>query len=156
MSQHSIELSWSGVDTGIDTLSYDIILDGIAVVSTSDTAATLVDLTPNSSYDLLIRGYSDSVLVALSDTILVNTLAEEVQTGQLAAFYFEEGLDGWVVSSDDAAWHQGNFSPEGRGSIRLRDDYYHNMILSPWINTSSSETIDVSFSLYAWLSLIHI
>ena len=149
MSQHSIELSWSGVDTGIDTLSYDIILDGIAVVSTSDTAATLVDLTPNSSYDLLIRGYSDSVLVALSDTILVHTLAEEVQTGQLAAFYFEEGLDGWAVSSDDAAWHQGNFSPEGRGSIRLRDDYDHNMILSPWINTSSSETIDV-------LSLIHI
>ena len=150
VSQHSIELSWSGVDTGIDTLSYDIILDGIAVVSTSDTAATLVDLTPNSSYDLLIRGYSDSVLVALSDTILVHTLAEEVQTGQLAAFYFEEGLDGWAVSSDDAAWHQGNFSPEGRGSIRLRDDYDHNMILSPWINTSSSETIDVSFSLYAW------
>lgn len=150
VSQRTIELIWSRVDTLVDTLSYDILLDGMVVSSTSDTAATLFDLAPSSTYDLLIKGYSDSVLVALSDTILVHTLDEEVQTGQLAAFYFEQGLDDWTVSSDDAAWYQGSYSPEGRGAIRMRDDYDQNMILSPWINTALSNAIDVSFSLYAW------
>jgi Zn-dependent metalloprotease len=150
LKERSMDVSWSRVDTLWDTLIYEVLLDGSVVVSTSDSTAQLVDLLPNSQYELSIKGYRDSILVALSDTIPVFTPDEEIRTGQLAAFYFEEGLDGWSVSSDDAAWYQGSNSPEGRGSIRLRDDYDQNMILSPWINTSSVSSIDVSLSLYAW------
>jgi len=150
ITTQSTAFSWSIVDTLMDTLSYQVVIDGDVVLSTSDTSALIADLLPSSQYSLLVKGYRDSVLVALSDTIGFHTVADESLTGELTAFFFEEGLDDWSVSSDDAEWYYGSFSPEGNGSIRLRDDYDNNMILSPWIKVPMGSPIDGSLSLYAW------
>jgi len=150
ITAETVSLIWSRVDTLVDTITYDVVLDGDVMISTTDTIATLIGLLPSNRYDLMVQGYNDSILVVISDTVSFITLGEEVEPGELAAFYFEEGLDRWRVSSDDAAWYQGSFSPEGRGSIRLRDHSDKNMILSPWISTPLGSTIDVSLSLYAW------
>jgi len=150
ITTQSTAFSWSIVDTLMDTLSYQVVIDGDVVLSTSDTSALIADLLPSSQYSLLVKGYRDSVLAALSDTIGFHTVADESLTGELTAFFFEEGLDDWSVSSDDAEWYYGSFSPEGNGSIRLRDDYDNNMILSPWIKVPMGSPIDGSLSLYAW------
>ena len=150
ITTQSAALSWSRVDSLMDTLWYQVVLDGDVVLSTSDTSALIAGLLPSSLYSLLVKGYRDSVLVGLSDTIGLHTVADESLTGELAAFFFEEGLDDWSVSSDDAELYFGSFSPEGNGSIRLRDDYDNNMILSPWIKVPIGSPIDGSLSLYAW------
>ena len=150
VSQQSISLVWSRVDSLSASLIYEVFIDTALVATTVDKTVDIVGLTPNTTYLLYLQGINDSLVVVVSDTLEIHTLAEEHSSEHLAAYYFEQGLDGWMTSTDDANWYQGANSPEGNGSMRLRDDYENNITMSPWINTSAISTIEISFSLYAW------
>ncbi len=59
--------------------------------------------------------------------------------------YFETGWDTWTDGGSDSKRYEGNKSPEGNFSIRLRDDSRSSKMTSEEFDLSPYSKIDISF-----------
>jgi hypothetical protein len=69
--------------------------------------------------------------------------------GEIAAYYFETGLDGWTDGGNDCARVASSNSYEGSYSIRLRDGSSTSNAVSPNIDLTGNTQVSIEFHTYA-------
>lgn len=75
---------------------------------------------------------------------------EQVVATELAAYYFEESIEGWIRGGVHSSRVFSVHSPEGQYSLRLRNGQEtSSSVSSPWMHLSGIDSLRVAFSMKA-------
>ncbi|MEZ4779622.1 MAG: GEVED domain-containing protein [Flavobacteriaceae bacterium] len=142
----SLSLSWNASTDNVGVTGYEVFLNGGSIGSVTGTAANVTGLTANTSYAFNVRAFDAAGNNSpLSNTVNVTTTGGG-GAGQIAAYYFETGFDGWSDGGSDCARVLSSAnSYEGSYSIRLRDNSSSSNSVSPVLNLSGNSQVTIEF-----------
>ena len=140
---------WTASSDNVGVAQYNVTLDGNPVGSTSNTSFNLSGLTANTTYTVGVSAEDAAGNESAQATTSFTTLQGGGNPGEIAAYYFETGLQGWIDGGNDCARQASSNSFEGTYSIRLRDDSNSSNAISPNLNLSGNSQITIEFHTYA-------
>lgn len=142
-------LNWNASTDNIGVDHYNISIDGNEVGASTSTTFNVTGLDPLTTYNASVNAEDAAGNVSGSATTSFTTLEGGGNSGEIAAYYFETGWDGWIDGGNDCARQSTSNSFEGNYSIRLRDDSSTSNAVSPTLDLSGNSTISVEFHTYA-------
>ncbi|MCB0705531.1 MAG: fibronectin type III domain-containing protein [Saprospiraceae bacterium] len=149
-SSSTIDLNWNASTDNVGVTGYEIFVDGSSYGTVGATTSTTVTgLSANTTYAFNVLAFDAAGNNSgMSNTANETTTGGGGGTGQIAAYYFETGIDGWIDGGSDCVW---GFSPgayEGQGCIRLRDDSNTSNAISPVLDLSGNNEVTFEFHYY--------
>ena len=145
----SAVLNWNASSDNVGVDHYNVSIDGSLVGTTSNTSYNLNGLSPLTLYGASVNAQDAAGNVSGNATTSFTTLDGGGSSGEIAAYYFETGLDGWTSGGNDCARTASSNSYEGSYSVRLRDGSSTSNAVSPDIDLSGKSQISIEFHTYA-------
>ncbi len=142
-------INWTASTDNVGVASYNVFLDGNQVGNTANTSFTLSGLDPLTTYNVSVNAQDAAGNVSGSGSTSFQTLEGGGSSGEIAAYYFETGFEGWTDGGNDCARQATSNSFEGTYSIRLRDDSNSSLAFSPALDLTGNTQVSVEFHTYA-------
>ncbi|MEZ4858066.1 MAG: GEVED domain-containing protein [Flavobacteriaceae bacterium] len=146
VAETSLTLSWNASTDNVGVTGYEVFLNGGSIGSVTGTSANVTGLTANTAYSFNVRAFDAAGNnSALSNTVNVTTTGGG-GAGQIAAYYFETGFQGWSDGGSDCARVLSSANSfEGSYSIRLRDNSSSSISVSPVLNLTGNSQVTIEF-----------
>ena len=143
-------LNWTASTDNVGVSQYNIFIDGAMVGSSTSTTYDVTGLDPLTSYSAAVNAQDAAGNTSGDATGNFTTIDGGTgNPGEIAAYYFESGLDGWIDGGNDCARQASANSFEGTYSIRLRDDSSTSNAVSPVLDLSGNTQVSIEFHTYA-------
>lgn len=142
-------LNWNASSDNVGVASYNVFIDGVQVGNTSNTTFDVSGLSPLTTYNAAVNAVDAAGNTSANATTSFQTLEGGGNSGEIAAYYFETGLQGWIDGGNDCARQASANSFEGTYSIRLRDDSNSSFATSPALDLSGNSQVSIEFHTYA-------
>ena len=113
--------------------------------STSTTTFDVTGLSPLTTYLAEVNAEDAAGNTSGNASTNFTTTDNTGEPGQIAAYFFETGLDGWIDGGSDCARVQSNNSFEGSFSIRLRDNSNSSNAVSPVLDLTGNTQVTFEF-----------
>jgi len=139
-------LNWVGStdNTGVD--HYNISINGNVVGTSSSTSFNVTGLNALTSYTASVNAQDAAGNVSGSATTSFTTIdGGGNNPGEIAAYYFETGMLGWIDGGSDCARQSTAYSYEGSYSIMLRDNSSSSNAVSPILDLSANNQVSFEF-----------
>lgn len=149
ITSSSATLNWNASTDNVGVAQYNVSLDGSFVGSTSSTSFDLTGLSPLTTYNTTVNAEDAAGNTSGNASTSFTTTDSGTGGGEIAAYYFETGLDGWTDGGNDCARQATSNSFEGTYSIRLRDDSNSSNAVSPVLDLSGNSQVEIEFHTYA-------
>jgi len=149
ITENSATLNWTASTDNVGVAQYNVTLNGNFVGSTSNTTYDLTGLVASTTYSVGVSAEDAAGNQSAEATDSFTTLQGSGNGGEIAAYYFETGLQGWTDGGNDCARQASNNSYEGTYSIRLRDNSSTSNAVSPVLDLSGNSQISIEFHTYA-------
>lgn len=145
----SATLSWTASTDNVGVDHYNVFLDGNLVGTTSSTTYNFINLDALTQYDAAVSAQDAAGNESGQATTTFTTLeGGGGNPGEIAAYYFESGLDGWSDPGKDCQWQTSSNSYEGLASVKLRDGSNSSFSASPTLDLSGNSQVTVEFHVY--------
>ncbi|PKA81900.1 putative secreted protein (Por secretion system target) [Ulvibacter sp. MAR_2010_11] len=139
-------LSWNASTDNVGVDHYNISINGSVVGTSATTSFNVSGLAPLTQYSASVNAQDAAGNTSGSANTTFTTIAGGGgNPGEIAAYYFETGLDGWIDGGNDCARQQSSNSYEGSYSIRLRDGSSTSNAVSPSLNLSGNTQVSIEF-----------
>ena len=150
VTDNSTDLSWNASTDNVGVTGYEVFQDGASIGTVSGTSMNVTGLSSNTTYDFNVLAFDAAGNNSgLSNTATITTTGGG-GAGQIAAYYFETGFDGWSDGGGDCARvFNTTRSYEGSYSIRIRDDSNTANSVSPALDLSGNSEITIEFHTYS-------
>jgi chitodextrinase len=147
----TVDLSWNASSDNVGVTGYEIFQDGSSIGTVPGTSTTVTGLSPSTTYDFFVQAFDAAGNTSgNSNTVSVTTTAGGGGgPGQIAAYFFETGLEGWSDPGSDCAWVQSGAAFEGVGCVRLRDDSNTSNSESPVLDLTGNTQVTFEFHIFA-------
>jgi chitodextrinase len=143
-------LNWTASTDNVGVSLYNVSIDGVVVGTSTSTSFAVTGLSPLTSYTASVNAEDAAGNVSGSATTSFTTIdGGGSGPGEIAAYYFETGLQGWTEGGNDCARTLTANSFEGSYSIRLRDNSNTSNAFSPDLNLSGNNQVSIEFHTYA-------
>ena len=143
-------LNWTASTDNVGVTLYSVSIDGVEVGTSTSTSFAVTGLSPLTSYTAAVSAEDAAGNVSGSATTSFTTTdGGGSGPGEIAAYYFETGLQGWTDSGNDCARTASSNSFEGTYSIRLRDNSNTSNAFSPDIDLTGNSQVSIEFHTYA-------
>jgi hypothetical protein len=143
-------LNWTASSDNVGVVQYNVSIDGSPVGTTGSTTFNVTGLSPLTNYSASVTAQDAAGNVSGSASTSFTTIDGGTgNPGEIAAYYFETGLQGWTDGGSDCARQASANSFEGTYSIRLRDDTSSSNAFSPALDLSGNTQVTVEFHTYA-------
>jgi hypothetical protein len=144
-------LNWTASSDNIGVAQYNVSIDGTQVGTSTTPSFSVTGLAPLTGYSATVTAQDAAGNVSGSVSTSFTTIDGGGNNGgEIAAYYFETGLDGWADGGNDCARVLDNTrSFEGSYSIRLRDDSSTSNISSPTVDLSGNSQVSIEFHTFA-------
>jgi hypothetical protein len=142
-------LTWTASTDNVGVLQYNVFIDGSLVGTTGSTSFNVTGLSPLTSY--LAEVNAQDAAGNTSGNASTNFTTTDAPTGgpgQIAAYFFETGFDGWIDGGSDCTRRQTSRSFEGLFSIRLRDNSNSSNMVSPVLDLSDQTQVTFEFNYF--------
>jgi len=145
---NSVDLTWTAATDNVGVAGYALLLDGEATDTTTATNFRYEGLTYCTDYTFGVAafdaaGNTSDTLTAWETTTGCLVITED---DVLSAAYFEQGWDGWIDGGGDCFRYRGEYSYEGKYSIRLRDDSGEaSAMTSPTVDLEGRSEVNLNF-----------
>ena len=150
ITDNSASLNWNASSDNVGVLNYNIYVDGNLEGTTASTSYDLINLSPLTNYNVAVNAQDAAGNVSGDATNSFTTLEEQVgNPGEIAAYYFETGLEGWSDPGKDCQWQTSNNSYEGLASVKLRDGSNSSFSSSPTLDLSGNNQITLEFHVFS-------
>ena len=149
ITSNSATLNWNASSDNVGVAQYNVSIDGSFVGSTSSTSFDVTGLSPLTTYNATVNAEDAAGNTSGNASTNFTTTDTGTGGGEIAAYYFETGLDGWIDGGNDCARQATSNSFEGTYSIRLRDDSNSSNAVSPVLDLSGNSQIEIEFHTYA-------
>lgn len=150
ITDSSATLSWNASTDNVGVLHYNVYLDGGLVGTTANTSYDLSNLSPLTLYGVSVNAQDAAGNISGDASTSFTTLEEQVgNPGEIAAYYFETGLEGWSDPGKDCQWQTSSNSYEGLASVKLRDGSDSSFSSSPALDLSGNGQVTVEFHVYS-------
>jgi chitodextrinase len=141
-------LTWTASTDNVGVSQYNVFIDGGLVGTTSNTTFDVTGLTASTSYTAEVNAQDAAGNTSANASTNFTTTGGGTGPGQIAAYFFETGFDGWIDGGNDCARVQSGNSFEGLFSIRLRDDSNSSNMVSPVLDLSGNTQVTFEFNYY--------
>ena len=148
VTSNSADLSWDPSTDNVGVTQYNIFIDGNPAGTSTTTSFTVTGLSPNTFYNASVNAEDAAGITSGSATTSFTTQMGG-GNGQIAAYYFETGLEGWTDGGNDCARQASINSFEGSYSIRLRDNSSTSFAESPALDLTGNTQVTIEFHTYA-------
>lgn len=143
-------LNWTGSTDNVGVDHYNVSIGGNVVGTSTTTSFNVTGLSPLTLYGASVNAQDAAGNVSGSANTTFTTLeGGGGNPGEIAAYYFETGLQGWIDGGNDCARVQSGNSYEGLFSIRLRDDSSSSNAVSPDLDLTGNTQVSIEFHTYA-------
>lgn len=143
-------LSWNASTDNVGVDHYNISIDGSPVGTSTTTSFNVSGLSPLTQYAASVNAEDAAGNTSGSANANFTTLeGGGSNPGEIAAYYFESGFDGWTDGGNDCSWGASVNSYEGSSSIKLRDGSSSSFAVSPTLDLTGNTEINIEFHLYA-------
>lgn len=141
-------LNWTASTDNVGVDHYNISIDGNLVGTSTTTTFVVTGLSPLTLYNASVTAEDAAGNVSGSANTSFTTL-DGGGNGEIAAYFFETGLDGWIDGGNDCQRQASANSFEGTYSIRLRDNSSTSNAVSPTLDLSGNTQVSIEFHTYA-------
>jgi len=142
-------LNWTASTDNVGVDHYNVSIDGNIVGTSTTTSFNVTGLSPLTLYAASVTAEDAAGNVSGSANTSFTTIDGGGNNGEIAAYFFETGLDGWTDGGNDCARVQSANSFEGLFSVRLRDDSSTSNAVSPTLDLTGNTQVSVEFHTYA-------
>lgn len=142
-------ISWNASTDNVGVTGYNIAVDGVLVANISGTSYNLVGLNPLTSYLVSVTAQDAAGNESDPGSTSFTTLEGNTGGGEIAAYYFETGLQGWIDGGRLCRLQSTSNSCEGNQSIRLRNGQSSSLATSPAIDLSGNTEVIFNMQVYA-------
>ena len=143
-------LNWAASTDNVGVSLYNVSIDGNVVGTSTSTSFAVTGLSPLTTYGASVNAQDAAGNVSGSAITSLTTIdGGGSGPGEIAAYYFETGLQGWTDGGNDCARSSTANSFEGSFSIRLRDNSNTSNAFSPDLDLSGNTQVSVEFHTYA-------
>lgn len=146
------DLTWNPSTDNIGVTGYEIFQDNVSIGTVAVPSATVTGLTANTTYVFKVRAFDaagNNSPFSNNETV-TTTGGGGGSPGQIAAYFFETGLDGWIDGGSDCRRITNpNVAFEGIGAVMLRDGSNTSNAVSPTLDLSSNSEVTVEFHFYS-------
>jgi len=143
-------LSWTPSTDNIGVAQYNISIDGNVVGTSTSPSFNVTGLSPLTNYAASVTAEDAAGNVSGSANTSFTTIDGGTgNPGEIAAYFFETGLQGWTDGGNDCARQASGNSFEGSFSIRLRDNSNTSNAFSPDLDLTGNTQVTVEFHTYA-------
>lgn len=142
-------LNWTASSDNVGVSQYTISIDGNSVGTSTTTSFNVSGLNPLTTYVAAVTAQDAAGNSSGSTSTSFTTIDGGTSSGEIAAYYFETGLQGWIDGGNDCARTQSSNSFEGLYSVRLRDNSSTSNAVSPVLNLSGNNQVSIEFHTYA-------
>jgi hypothetical protein len=143
-------LTWTASNDNVGVDHYNISIDGNLVGTSGSTSFNISGLSPLTLYNASVNAEDAAGNVSGSTNTSFTTIdGGGSNPGEIAAYYFETGLDGWIEGGNDCSRVASASSYEGSYSIRLRDNSSTSNAVSPVLDLSGNTEVSIEFHTYA-------
>lgn len=142
-------LTWTASTDNVGVDHYNISIDGNVVGTSTTTSFNVSGLSPLTLYAASVNAEDAAGNVSGSANTSFTTIDGGGNNGEIAAYYFETGLQGWIDGGNDCARQASANSYEGSYSIRLRDNSSTSNAVSPVLDLSGNTQVTIEFHTYA-------
>lgn len=148
----SAAISYDASTDNDAVLGYDIYLDGVWKDFTAELTYTFTGLQSETEYTAGVVAIDESNNESGQATVSFSTLSSYNPTQELIlGSHFETGWEGWIDGGSDSYRYRGRYSPEGRYSIRLRDNSgSKSSMTTESLDISSYSSISIEFLYYPY------
>ena len=141
-------LNWTASTDNVGVTQYNVFIDGNQVGTSTTTSFNVTGLSPLTNYNASVNAQDAAGNTSGSASTSFTTL-DGGGSGEIAAYYFETGLQGWIDGGNDCARQASSNSFEGTYSIRLRDNSSSSNAVSPTLDLSGNTQVSIEFHTYA-------
>lgn len=149
ITENSARIDWSASTDNVGVEQYNITVNGVAIGSTPSTTFNLNGLAPLTVYNVAVSAQDAAGNESAAGTTSFETLEGNTGGGQIAAYYFETGLQGWTLGGRDSQLQNTGNSCEGAQSIRLRNGSSSANATSPALDLTGNNQITFEMQVYA-------
>ena len=144
-------LDWNASTDNVGVDHYNISIDGNLVGTSTNTSFDVSGLTELTLYSASVNAQDAAGNTSGNTNTSFTTLegGGSGNPGEIAAYYFETGFDGWIDGGSDCARQATGNSYEGTYSIKLRDNSSSSNAVSPTLDLSGNTQITIEFHTYA-------
>ncbi len=141
-------LNWTASTDNVGVDHYNISINGNLVGTSTTTTFNVTGLSPLTLYQASVNAEDASGNVSGSANTSFTTL-DGGGNGEIAAYFFETGLDGWTDGGNDCQRQASANSFEGSYSVRLRDNSSTSNAVSPVLDLTGNTQVGIEFHTYA-------
>ena len=143
-------LSWNASTDNVGVDHYNVYIDGNLEGTSTTTSFNVSGLAPLTQYNASVNAQDAAGNISGNATTSFTTLeGGGGNPGEIAAYYFETGLQGWTDGGNDCQRQATSNSYEGTYSIKLRDNSSTSWAASPILDLSGNTQVSVEFHTYA-------
>ncbi len=151
ISASGATLTWNASTDNVGVDHYNVSIDGNVVGTSTTTSFNVAGLAELTSYNASVNAEDAAGNTSGSANTSFTTLegGGTGNPGEIAAYYFESGMQGWTDGGNDCQRQASSNSYEGTYSIKLRDNSSTSNAVSPILDLSGNTQIDIEFHVYA-------
>ena len=149
ITSNSATLNWTASSDNVGVDHYNISIDGSLVGTSTTPSFNVTGLSPLTTYSASVNAEDAAGNVSGNASTSFDTIDGGTGSGEIAAYYFETGLDGWTDGGNDCQRQASANSYEGSYSIKLRDNSSTSNAISPFLDFSGNSEISIEFHTYA-------
>jgi len=139
-------LTWNASTDNVEVDHYNVSIDGNVVGTSTTTSFNVSGLSALTSYNASVNAEDAAGNTSGSATTSFTTIDGGGNNGgEIAAYYFETGLQGWTDGGNDCARQATSRSYEGSYSIMLRDNSSTSNAVSPVLDLSGNSQVSIEF-----------
>lgn len=143
-------LTWDASTDNVAVDHYNVSINGNVVGTPSSTTFDVSGLDPLTLYAASVNAEDAAGNVSAgSANTSFTTLEGGGSSGEIAAYYFETGFDGWTDGGKDCQRQNTTNSCEGFYSIKLRNGSSTSNATSPDLDLTGYSEITITFDYYA-------
>ena len=151
ITSNSATLTWNASTDNVGVTAYNVSIDGSQVGTTTNTSFNVSGLSQLTTYNASVTAQDAAGNISGSAITSFTTLEDggTGTPGEIAAYYFETGLQGWIDGGKDCARQSTANSFEGSYSIKLRNGSNSSNAVSPALDLSGNTQVQIEFHTYA-------
>lgn len=150
ITSDAARIDWTTSIGNTGGITYSIFLNSTLFATTTSTSLDLSGLSPLTPYDIAVSAEDTSGKTSGQATTTFITLDITGQPIEIASYYFEDGLDGWIDGGSDCGRvNRTAIAFEGNFSIGLRDNSNSSQAISPQLDLSGNSEVSIEFHVFA-------
>ncbi|HMQ49081.1 MAG TPA: T9SS type A sorting domain-containing protein [Saprospiraceae bacterium] len=143
-------LNWTASTDNVGVTLYNIFIDGNLVGTSATTSFAVTGLTPSTMYLAEVNAQDAAGNTSGNASTNFMTTMGGGGLGEIAAYYFETGFDGWTDGGANCVRRRSTFAAyEGQYGILLRNGTSTSNASSPILNLSGNTQVTVELHSYA-------